>query len=791
MTSARCSWLFLLLGLAEASVAQPFSVLKPPTSGDGATGDYFGVSLFADQEWLFAGAYADVLVSPETSLGVQAGAVTAYRLDGGGVPQPAQLLKAPELVENALFGEAMARAGEWLAVGAPRYSNFRGLEAGGVFLYRLIGGQWVHQQTLLPPVVGADGRFGDALWVGNGQLWVGAPNAGSGYVSVYQLGSPVQPLYTVNAPDGQQGFGEAIVPVGAQQMAIGAPGSQAVHLISGAAPTQFLVRFDGPAGFGSALAAVDNTLVIGAPVSGAGSVFRWTFESGQWVAQPAIVTADGQPGDQLGSSLLIDGNTLYIGAPGANRGTDFDVGAVYRAAVSGGPAVLIERTQPMQLVRSASLGMAMATQPGSGVVWVGAPLQPMTTQRGGVVQGYSTASLGSSSAVPLKTLDRGEGAELFRFGVSLAIDGPQAVVGAFLADTEAGSDAGYALVYRKLPSGIWQVDAKLLPDDAAVDQRFGSAVDIDGDTLVVGAYWTAVDGKPEQGAAYVYERRSGQWLQTARLVAADGLARHLFGSAVAIDGDVIAVAAIAAGGSGQVYVFQRSGSTWNQVDQLLPLVPTPSSFFGNGVAVDGDVIVVGAPGEDGTDAPEQGAAYVFRRGGSERWLLAQRLDSPVAQPGALYGFSVASDASEILVGAPGVDLSESEPAMGAAWLHPCAPVCAAGRRLEAPGLRAGDQYGWSVDLNARHVVIGANGVDSNSGTNAGAVFVHDRPKQTFVQRIDAPPDTGLGQFGRALGLDAQSQLLIGSPNRSGDNPGEGAAFVLSLATDLLSDGFED
>lgn len=106
----------------------------------------------------------------------------------------------------------------------------------------------------------------------------------------------------------------------------------------------------------------------------------------------------------------------------------------------------------------------------------------------------------------------------------------------------------------------------LSANDAANGDSFGYSVAIDGNTLVVGAYWAASGGKEKSGAAYVYTRPalgSKEWTQVVRLAAADGAAFDHFGTAVAISGDTIAVSATQADISGNtnqgaVYVFSRN-----------------------------------------------------------------------------------------------------------------------------------------------------------------------------------------------------------------------------------------
>ena len=104
------------------------------------------------------------------------------------------------------------------------------------------------------------------------------------------------------------------------------------------------------------------------------------------------------------------------------------------------------------------------------------------------------------------------------------------------------------------------LNSKLLGSSTAKTANFGNDVDISGDTAVVGAWYDNIGKNIQQGAVYVYVRRSGFWVEQAKLVAADGDRREHFGVRVAIDGDTIVVGApmnstLKDNYKGAVYVF--------------------------------------------------------------------------------------------------------------------------------------------------------------------------------------------------------------------------------------------
>ncbi|MCP3916413.1 MAG: hypothetical protein GY711_12720 [bacterium] len=95
----------------------------------------------------------------------------------------------------------------------------------------------------------------------------------------------------------------------------------------------------------------------------------------------------------------------------------------------------------------------------------------------------------------------------------------------------------------------------------------------------------------------------------------------------------------------------RLGTTWSLEAELTAVGESANDVFGWSVAANGDTLVVGAPGSDAADW-EAGAAYVFERSGGV-WTQSAELGAPAANAHDLFGRSVAIDGDRVLVGAPG------------------------------------------------------------------------------------------------------------------------------------------
>ena len=240
-----------------------------------------------------------------------------------------------------------------------------------------------------------------------------------------------------------------------------------------------------------------------------------------------------------------------------------------------------------------------------------------------------------------------------KLGSSVAVNGDTLVVGA-PQDHESGYhgvQSGSAQVFTRSDTG-WQYVAELTREDGSATDRFGGAVAVDGNTIVVGAYKASRDGK-----AYVFVKPPAGWETTSTAVelsAPDTEYRDAFGRAVAVDGDTVVVGAPFWNSTfGAVYVFTRSGQTWSLAARLTERSGDERSWFGRSVSVDGDVIIVGADSANNSGRPDRpGAAYVFTKpsGGWGSTPSVARLTAGDAAGQDSFGFSVSVSGDTVVVG---------------------------------------------------------------------------------------------------------------------------------------------
>jgi hypothetical protein len=229
-------------------------------------------------------------------------------------------------------------------------------------------------------------------------------------------------------------------------------------------------------------------------------------------------------------------------------------------------------------------------------------------------------------------------------GMALPGEGDEASA----AGGSGGPLAGAVYVFQR-QGGKWTEGVKLMAADAQASDQFGLRVALSGDTLAVGApYKWAPAGGNAAGAVYVYQRQGDAWAQQARLAAADGAPFDLFGSALALRGDTLAVGARSADSTsglnaGAVYVYQRQGGDWSLQARLAAKDARGSDFFGQDLVLVEDALLVGAPGHDERAADDNfGAVYLFQRRG-DAWSQADRLSAPDLAPNAQFGTALALD----------------------------------------------------------------------------------------------------------------------------------------------------
>lgn len=351
--------------------------------------------------------------------------------------------------------------------------------------------------------------------------------------------------------------------------------------------------------------------------------------------------------------------------------------------------------------------------------------------------------------------------------------------------------------------------------------RLGYSIAMSGNTLVVSSIFdqsgcAGVNCDPASGgilanagSALIYVRTSTGWEREAYLKASNPGQGDGFGTSVAISGDTVVVGAKAeasnatgvngnqmndsAPNAGAAYVFVRQGSTWSQQAYLKASNTRAGFAFGQSVAIDGDMLVVGATGEssDATGvggnqasvaAPGSGAAYVFVRAGST-WSQQAYLKASNTGSGDAFGSSVAIEGDAIAVAAvfedsaaTGVNGNGSDNSAmnaGAAYVFTRnGGVWSSPDYLKPSNTAAGQNFGYSIDVSGDTIVVGPFNDSAPMLPSCGSVFVFNRSGTAWIEqaRLFAPNGGAYDSFGWAVAIKG-NQILVGAPIEESSSPG--------------------
>lgn len=413
--------------------------------------------------------------------------------------------------------------------------------------------------------------------------------------------------------------------------------------------------------FGLKVASAGDTVVVGAPYedSGAtgvngnqadssapdsGAVFVYVRRGDQWSQQAYLKASNTGQGDRFGAAVAISGDTVVVGAAREDSSAKgINGNGADNSAADSGAAYVFAR---------------------NGTTWTQQAYLKASNTGGIVTTIFNDEGdlFGTSVSVSADTIVVGAPGE----------DGGSAGVNGDQADKQGYSSAGAAYVFVRRDS-TWTQQAYLKASNADGLDKFGSAVSISGDTLVVGAISQGVvrpgtiNGqsvliKESSGAAYVFVRAGATWSQQAFLKASHPGIGDQFGFSVAVSGDTVVVGAPfedsnATGingnendnsitDAGAAYIFARLGATWNQHAFLkAPTTGKTYLYFGWSVSVSGDRVAVGGI----RAVAGMGAVFMFERSGSV-WAQKAILTENISNVRGGFGYSVALSGNMVVVG---------------------------------------------------------------------------------------------------------------------------------------------
>jgi hypothetical protein len=421
----------LVLGLhVFPAQAQPAAVETPLTSTATQAYDLFGQTVALSGEYALVGAHLHDVTDQDE------GAAYVFVRSGTTWAQQARLT-ASDGTTSDFFGQAVALSGDYALVGADR-ADTQGMDAGAAYVFVRNGTAWTQQAKLTADDGDVGDFFGQAVALSGDYALVGAEGA--------------DPLGDLS-------------------------GAAYVFVRNGTAWTQQakLTPLDGQAGdgFGHTVSISGDYALVGARFADerghqAGAAYIFVRSGTSWTQQAKLTADDAQENDQFGQAVALSGDDALIGAFSEDSKGD-----------AAGAAYVFVR---------------------SGTTW---------TQQAKI------------------TAPDAQGGDVF--GLSVALSGDNALLGAPLEDSK-GLQIGAAYVYTRSGT-VWNPQGKLLATDGAVNDFFGVSVALSGEDAFIGAYGSDTEAT-EAGAAYVFVRSGTAWTQQAKITAAEPLSPSALKQAV-------------------------------------------------------------------------------------------------------------------------------------------------------------------------------------------------------------------------------------------------------------------
>ena len=378
-------------------------------------------------------------------------------------------------------------------------------------------------------------------------------------------------------------------------------------------------------------------------------------------------------------------------------------------------------------------------------------------------------------------------------GWSVALEADVHVLGVRGKDN-GGVNRGAVYIHRRQGGG-WIQSQKLTPNIPVDREEFGYSIAASGNLIVVGAPQSNRDAN-DGGSAWIFVSNGVSYLEAARIASPTASLNGRFGSDVEVSDGAIRTLAVGAAGestqgvaAGQVHLFEEVQGAWVHRQSLQGnAVPTAQDEFGLSLALSGEALAVGSPGEDiPGGASNVGAVRVFRRSIEGLWNLEAVIASPMPSESGEFGRAVSLSGEVLAVGAYREDAGAESSGrvhifrrQKGAWVHESS--------LQCPQVGVGAEFGASVALDRDALIVGATRLDTGNGTTGGAFLF--RRSLTFdwqcYGRLTSQNPQAAEFAGTAVAL-RNLDVAMGAPLRSVGAPYQGAAYIAALAADCNGD----
>jgi len=798
-----------------------FVKIISPASPNMSSTDKFGTSVDINDNLMVIGAPNHSFDQNESISASQnkpnAGAAWVFEnIEGNWVEQQKLASWSDELGDNDRTGDILARSpdGMRIAVASVNHSNdaegnFYLDNAGAVYvwIWNSATSKWLIEQKIVASNRTTNANFGSSIALSDDTLVIGAEGGTSGDV----IGGSAY-VYKFDSTPGKKYpwvFETQLLPTN-------------IPLIAGAK-------------FGKSVAINgSNEVLVGAPshsndaagnaVIGAGVAYYFKqIAPGQWNNIQSFVAGSTNGNNTIpvtrttnanfGSSVSCAGNDIMIGASGTRHDSSgVDIGS--SSAIAGVVYVLTRPDNSSNFVQTQILDASTdllisgarygaSTSASGNLIAVGAPSSPYNTNGTAYIPNAGTVSIWSNETTAwtlVQTLDItvdnvGTRSENAYYGASVLLRGDTLFVGVPGLTVDGTANKGQVITYKW--NGTKFVFETIINSNntnlnlTSNIGAFGSSLDFDGSTLIVGAPRTpSTTGSAEYGRVYIFENDGSAWNQifTYGDTYSNVTARNL-GYSVAINGDIAVAGApgntSTVNGGNTAAIFHKINGTWAYVDRVSAQRPTKvnDAFGTNYIFTNSGTLFVTSPTsrfdnlnrDVGLNA---GAVYVFDV--IETGTVFKQKLTPTGtgnhNSNDAFGTGISYDesTSRLFVGSPNHSVAgavyEFERKADGMW-YTFDKIVPGGSN---PNVTSG--FGTTIVAKNGILLVGApkHGFDTDnvSVTGAGAIYLfkRDTDNMTFKQKILAPNRTTNAAFGTTFDFD-NGILAVGVQAYSSDEYG--------------------
>jgi hypothetical protein len=336
-----------------------------------------------------------------------------------------------------------------------------------------------------------------------------------------------------------------------------------------------------------------------------GAVYLFRFQNGTWNFSTQIIAPDGAAGDNFGNAIAANGDFVFIGASGDSFSETIQQGSVY-----------IYKWVDTSLVYQGKITGSNATSgdrfgadldANENYLVIGAPYDDIAANvnQGAVYFFEFDETNWVEKSKYFATTNVGPNNLL---GKGIFIDSNRVVVGCdFInASPNYGFNRNRISVFRRSTEGVWALEAEIVNPTGQNFESFGCDVTLKDDILTVSAPFRDGVQNKDRGAVYVYKKNGASWNLIQTLAPVDSSVNDTFGDYFGVstdrDGNYLIVGANYEDfGNGQIdyggaFIFEWDGEKFVQLKKLRSTSPQVLEFFGQGVAIHKERILIGAPG---------------------------------------------------------------------------------------------------------------------------------------------------------------------------------------------------